>query len=263
MDPLFQTLRSLVLWAFLLGVPLAALIWTPAGEVVDAFLADRLREYIDWGGGRGRSAEASPPASTRPASSTPANTSEHEPPARDSSIAESAWAPPPAPFPSGEEFAPLPPLDGGELDGSLGRASDVTRAAGWNPSNWSRTSATNAREGAQPVNYQTTAGASPSPAGPLVPVGAEPSGAPPATATTPLAQSEPFASRFARLQELGAQYYLLETFGNQPGQFRFHAKLALTPNSAYTRPFEATAADPLTAVDQVLHEVEAWRRQTR
>lgn len=270
MDPLFQTLRSLVLWAFLLGVPLAALIWTPAGEVVDAFLADRLREYIDWGGGRGRSAKSLPADPPRGASPARALATPRDLAAETSPLAQVPRAAPPAapeippsPFSAGEEFTPLPPLDADASGGAAAPVSDVARAGGWNPSNWSRASSGTPRGAAQPVNYQTPAGTSPAPAGPLVPVGQGAGAAPAAAPGAPLANGEPFASRFARLQELGAQYYLLETWGSQPGQFRFHAKLALTPNSAYTRQFEATAADPLVAVEQVLREVEAWRRQTR
>jgi hypothetical protein len=58
---------------------------------------------------------------------------------------------------------------------------------------------------------------------------------------------------------LGAVYYLLEAWGNQEQLYRFYCKMAIGGNTSYTRYFEATDVDPLTAMGKVLREVEAWR----
>ncbi len=107
---------------------------------------------------------------------------------------------------------------------------------------------------------------SPQPLGPLVPTSTEGIATATSTSAAPLASptvGEPFAEQFARLQQLGAQYYLLETWGAQPGLYRFHCKMSLAGNSGYVRHFEATDSDPSEAVAKVVTEVEAWRRQTR
>ena len=62
-----------------------------------------------------------------------------------------------------------------------------------------------------------------------------------------------------RLQELGADYLRLETLDAQGGQYRFQCRVSLAGNSAYSRPFEASAADPVEAMERVLKEVESWR----
>lgn len=62
-----------------------------------------------------------------------------------------------------------------------------------------------------------------------------------------------------RLRELGANYYLLETWGNQGQLFRFYCKVAVGGSVNYGRYFEATDADPLRAMAGVLEQVEAWR----
>lgn len=62
-----------------------------------------------------------------------------------------------------------------------------------------------------------------------------------------------------RLRELGAVYYLLETWGNDGQRFRFHCKMAVAGNPSYTRHFEAIDRDALQSMARVLAEVEAWR----
>jgi hypothetical protein len=68
-----------------------------------------------------------------------------------------------------------------------------------------------------------------------------------------------FTYCFDRLRELGAVYYLLETWGSEGQRFRFHCKMAIGGNPGYTRHFEATDAEPMQAIARVLSEVEAWR----
>ncbi len=62
-----------------------------------------------------------------------------------------------------------------------------------------------------------------------------------------------------RLRELGATYYLLESWGAQGQYFRFHCRMAVGGSQGYTRHFEATESDALQAMSRVLEEVESWR----
>jgi hypothetical protein len=63
-----------------------------------------------------------------------------------------------------------------------------------------------------------------------------------------------------RLRELGATYSLLETWGDQGQLYRFYCRMAMAGGSQLTRYFEATDADPLSAMATVLEQVETWRR---
>jgi hypothetical protein len=67
-----------------------------------------------------------------------------------------------------------------------------------------------------------------------------------------------------RLRELGATYYLLETWGSSGDRYRFFCKMSLAGNADYNRNriFQATAADPLRAMQDVLGQVEQWRAGT-
>ena len=71
--------------------------------------------------------------------------------------------------------------------------------------------------------------------------------------------TDQFARIQRRLQDLGATYYLLESWGNQSQRFRFYCKMAIAGNPNFTRYFEATDANPLAAMSKVLHEVEQWQ----
>jgi hypothetical protein len=64
-----------------------------------------------------------------------------------------------------------------------------------------------------------------------------------------------------RLEQLGATYYVLESWGNNLELYRFHCKMAVTDSADYTRCFEATDADPHQAMQQVLQQVESWRQR--
>ena len=79
----------------------------------------------------------------------------------------------------------------------------------------------------------------------------------------PVAVSTPPTDRFAsvqqRLRELGATYYLLESWGSQGQLHRFYCRMAIGGNPSYARHFEATDPDPLGAMAKVLQQVEAWR----
>jgi hypothetical protein len=61
-----------------------------------------------------------------------------------------------------------------------------------------------------------------------------------------------------RLEDLGAEYVMAETVDGG-SRYRFHCRMLVDERSRFTRPFEATSFDPVTAADQVLREVESWR----
>lgn len=99
-----------------------------------------------------------------------------------------------------------------------------------------------------------------------------PAAAPPATANSgpetafpPVATPpssghiDQFTAIQQRLQQLGATYYLLETWGSDRNLYRFYCTMAVGGNANYTRCFEQTDRDPLQAMAKVLSEVEAWR----
>jgi hypothetical protein len=62
-----------------------------------------------------------------------------------------------------------------------------------------------------------------------------------------------------RLRQLGATYYLLESWGSREQLYRFYCKVAVGGNPNYTHYFEATDSDPLRAMARVLGQVETWR----
>ena len=102
-----------------------------------------------------------------------------------------------------------------------------------------------------PVEYQASAESSsvPAPVADAAGLGA----------TGTLVAADQFHVIQTRLRQLGATYYLLESWGNQPQMYRFYCKMAVGGSAQYTRCFEATHADPLQSMEQVLRQVEAWR----
>ncbi|MBS0209883.1 MAG: hypothetical protein JSS27_13120 [Planctomycetes bacterium] len=70
-----------------------------------------------------------------------------------------------------------------------------------------------------------------------------------------------FADAQQRLRELGATYYLLETWGQNGQLYRFHCRMAHGAQGDAVQNFEATDTDPAAAVKTVVEQVEAWRRQ--
>jgi hypothetical protein len=74
---------------------------------------------------------------------------------------------------------------------------------------------------------------------------------------------DPFHAIQEQLRQLGATYYLLESWGNDQQMYRFYCKMAVGGSANYTRCFEATDADPLQAMRQVLREVQEKRLESR
>jgi hypothetical protein len=77
--------------------------------------------------------------------------------------------------------------------------------------------------------------------------------------TPPERSNDWFSAVTQRLRDLGATYYLLETWGRSGELYRFHCKMAVAGSQSYTRHFEATSADAAQAMRSVLEQVEAWR----
>jgi hypothetical protein len=73
------------------------------------------------------------------------------------------------------------------------------------------------------------------------------------------APANPFSQIQARLKQLGATYYLLETWGNEQQFYRFYCKIAVGGNTNFTHCFESTSSDSLQAMTEVLKQVEASR----
>ncbi len=63
-----------------------------------------------------------------------------------------------------------------------------------------------------------------------------------------------------RLRQLGATYFLLETWGEPSGGFRFYCKMPIGGNPQVTQPFQCIDGDAMTAMTQVLKEVEDWQK---
>ena len=106
---------------------------------------------------------------------------------------------------------------------------------------------------AQAARFDTPAGARGAVVTPL-------SGAAPAR--DPRVENEGFQQIERRLRELGATYYLLETWGNAGQTYRFHCKVSVAGHPNQTRHFDGTDNEPLRAMRKVLEQVEQYRAGT-
>jgi hypothetical protein len=122
-------------------------------------------------------------------------------------------------------------------------------------------------EASPPPPESTTPSAGEAPRGAAVPgvwqsppaVPRWPEAAEPACLEVPVPAADPFLQIQQRLRQLGATYYLLESWGDRQYLYRFYCKMAIGGNPAHTRQFEATDAEPLRAMAEVLRQVETWR----
>jgi hypothetical protein len=64
-----------------------------------------------------------------------------------------------------------------------------------------------------------------------------------------------------RLEELGADYVVVEVLDGP--RYRFFCRMLVDERSRFTKPFEASAFDPVAAGREVLQNVEAWRAAGR
>jgi hypothetical protein len=67
-------------------------------------------------------------------------------------------------------------------------------------------------------------------------------------------------ARFARLTAMGVSDQRLTTWGSSGRLYRFCCRAKLSDSSFHTRHFEAVAEQPAGAVEQVVVQVEAWRK---
>jgi hypothetical protein len=67
----------------------------------------------------------------------------------------------------------------------------------------------------------------------------------------------------SRLEKLGVAEPKLAAWGTSGDLYRFCCEAKWGNSAAYTRHFESVAAEPVTAVEQVVAEVEAWRTAQR
>lgn len=66
------------------------------------------------------------------------------------------------------------------------------------------------------------------------------------------------------LEKLGTTQYRLESWGSTGRLYHFQCRVKVLPEgSQWTRHFEATASDPLEAVQAVVDEVGQWRAESR
>lgn len=90
---------------------------------------------------------------------------------------------------------------------------------------------------------------------------------PPPGASIPAPRAQPADDQSTviqeRLRQLGATYYLLESWGSREQLYRFYCKVAVGGNPNYTQYFEATDSDPLRTMTRVLQQVEAWRAERK
>lgn len=71
--------------------------------------------------------------------------------------------------------------------------------------------------------------------------------------------TDPFTAMQKRLQQLGATYVLLESIGNRQEVYRCYCRVAIGGDPSYAYYFEAIDSAPLTAMAQVVRQVEQWR----
>ena len=76
----------------------------------------------------------------------------------------------------------------------------------------------------------------------------------------PLGGDARFKQIQQRLQQLGATYYLLETWGDQNDAYRFYCRMAIGGNQHVTKAFNSVAHEPLVAMTNVLQQVESWQK---
>ncbi len=66
----------------------------------------------------------------------------------------------------------------------------------------------------------------------------------------------------AQLDQLGANYYRLESWGNSPRVYRFHCTVAIKiGQSEYSQRFEATGESPDVAMQKVHRDVQSWHER--
>jgi hypothetical protein len=92
----------------------------------------------------------------------------------------------------------------------------------------------------------------------------EPTRLPADTAAPPSPQADPrLPVLLERLASLGVRDQELTSWGSRGELMRFSCNVPWANSPAYSRHFEAVAANPLSAVEQVAAEIDAWRNGQR
>jgi hypothetical protein len=118
------------------------------------------------------------------------------------------------------------------------------------------TAETERQEYAQPaVAIAPVTATPPTPPTRLIPVTSEQ-----VPASQPASGDARLEAASARLTQLGVQDYRVEPWGNGGRWYRCSCDAPWADAPLYNRHFEAVAADPAAAVEQVAAEVDAWQR---
>jgi hypothetical protein len=70
---------------------------------------------------------------------------------------------------------------------------------------------------------------------------------------------DPMKSLYARLKQLGARRPQLSPWGSGGQLYRFSCQMSIAGVEDFNRHFDAIAAEPQVAVEEVIAKVEAWR----
>ncbi len=240
--------RAAVMLACLIAVPLAALFGTRLPELAKEALGDRWNTICNLLPGSHNdtpapdsSAEAAPPLAATP-NPFPTNA-----PAPQFAPQWSHNQPGAVPTPTTSSPAMMPPLatagsaPTNQLPGAIAASYNEPMPA---PTMGPPTGVPSALNSGQPAT---------TPMGAPLPLSNNNVAAPSGRAPDRFTQCQ------RRLQELGAVYYLLETWGDRGELFRFYCKVAVGGNPNFTRYFDAADPDPLTAIGKVIQQIEAWR----
>lgn len=91
----------------------------------------------------------------------------------------------------------------------------------------------------------------------------DPSTAWPASGALPITADAKISAILERLAQLGVRDRDLAPWGSRGNLMRFSCRVPWANSPAYSRHFEAVAATPLAAVEQVAAEIEAWQSGRR
>ncbi len=77
----------------------------------------------------------------------------------------------------------------------------------------------------------------------------------------PVESSDRLQRITAKLRELGASYYLLESWGKEVPTYRFYCQMESVEPARRKKSFEATETTPIRAMEVVLNDVVRWLRE--
>jgi hypothetical protein len=253
------TLRALVMLACLVGIPIMAIRGTPYAAMIRSYLVQKLGGSIPEPDTRAGLDEAPPfvPFDTGTPEPSPLSAPVSQPangyPSTPSDLVAGdplSSAPPfQAPAPAGQS----PPAVQG-FAGHPGRQPDAVLANYDRPSNPTNDRGLSHTYPAAPAGGANDYRGKPSP---NVNLGPPPQAA---QAVGEASTVDQFVYVEKKLRGLGANYYLLENWGDQGECYRFHCRIAVAKGGNFTKHFEATDEQPLGAMARVLADVEAWRR---